>query len=186
MTLTAATVTTPVGPLSLLAEDGTLVSAGFRAAPEDLLARLRPARRRAGLRHVEDLGHITAATAAYFAGTVTALDGLAMDMAGSDHQRRVSDALRRIPPGTTISYAELASRVGNAAAVRAAGSACGRNLLAPFVPCHRVVRTDGTLGGYAYGLARKRWLLDHERRHAAVPPAPWPPPGTRVSAARSI
>jgi O-6-methylguanine DNA methyltransferase len=85
---------------------------------------------------------------------------------GTEHQQRVWSALREVPAGAPVSYAELARRVGNARAVRAAGSACGRNHVAPIVPCHRVVRSDGTPGGYGWGLPVKRWLLDHELRHA--------------------
>ena len=65
----------------------------------------------------------------------------------------------------TVSYTELATLAGSPAAMRAAGQACARNLIIPIVPCHRVVRRDGTLGGYAYGLPVKQQLLDHERRH---------------------
>jgi len=72
--------------------------------------------------------------------------------------------MRQIPPGQTWSYAELAAKAGRPDASRAAGSACARNLVAPFVPCHRVVRSDGTLGGYYYGLPVKEWLLAHEGR----------------------
>ena len=73
-----------------------------------------------------------------------------------------------VPAGSTATYAELAAAAGSPAAVRAAGSACARNLLAPFVPCHRVLRTGGALGGYRYGLAVKDELLRHE---GALPPA---------------
>jgi O-6-methylguanine DNA methyltransferase len=69
--------------------------------------------------------------------------------------------LREIPAGRTVSYGELAATIGTAA--RALGSACGANLVAPVVPCHRVVRSDGSLGGYEYGLPIKQWLLQHER-----------------------
>ena len=77
--------------------------------------------------------------------------------------------MRAVPAGTTISYAGLAERAGLTRAARAAGSACAANLIAPVVPCHRAVRTDGSLGGYYYGLARKEWLLRHE---GAAPAAP--------------
>ena len=76
-------------------------------------------------------------------------------------------AMRRIAPGSTLTYAELAAAAGRPAAVRAAGSACARNLVAPFVPCHRVVRTGGTLGGYYYGLDVKSALLRTEQEGAA-------------------
>jgi methylated-DNA-[protein]-cysteine S-methyltransferase len=72
--------------------------------------------------------------------------------------------MRRVPAGETISYTKLAAEAGNPKAVRAAGSACAQNLIAPIVPCHRVLRTDGSLGGYYYGLPAKQWLLAHERR----------------------
>jgi methylated-DNA-[protein]-cysteine S-methyltransferase len=74
--------------------------------------------------------------------------------------------MREIEPGTTITYAELAARAGSPLAARAAGSACAINLIAPIVPCHRVLRGGGALGGYAYGLSRKEWLLAHERSAA--------------------
>jgi methylated-DNA-[protein]-cysteine S-methyltransferase len=74
----------------------------------------------------------------------------------------VWQALRRIPHGTTISYAELARRVGTISAVRAVGSANGANPVAVIVPCHRVIGSDGSLTGYGGGLERKKWLLEHE------------------------
>jgi len=70
--------------------------------------------------------------------------------------------MREIPAGQTWSYRDVAAKAGKPDAVRAAGTACGRNRVAPFVPCHRVVRSDGSLGGYGFGLDVKRWLLGHE------------------------
>lgn len=87
---------------------------------------------------------------------------LPLDIRGTAFQQQVWQALRRIPPGETISYAELARRIGKPAAVRAVGSACGANALAVVIPCHRVVRTDGDLSGYRWGLPRKRELLLRE------------------------
>ncbi len=81
---------------------------------------------------------------------------------GTDFQRRVWRALEAIPFGTTISYAELARRVGSSAAVRAVGAANGRNPIPIIVPCHRVIGSDGSLTGFGGGLDRKRWLLQHE------------------------
>ena len=93
-----------------------------------------------------------------------------LDIGGTAFQQSVWAALRAIPPGTTASYAEIARRVGRPKAVRAVGSACGANPVMPVVPCHRVLRTDGSLGGYGFGLDRKRTLLDREKQ--AVRPAP--------------
>ena len=86
-----------------------------------------------------------------------------LDIRGTVFQRRVWDALRRIPRGETRTYGELARAVGAPAAVRAVGSACGANPVALAVPCHRAVRTDGGLGGYAWGLSRKKLLLELEK-----------------------
>jgi methylated-DNA-[protein]-cysteine S-methyltransferase len=104
----------------------------------------------------------------YFAGEVGALDELDVEMSGTPFQVAAWQGMRKIEPGTTRSYAELADRVGAPRAVRAIGTACGRNPIGLVVPCHRVVRTDGGLGGYGWGLDRKRWLLDHEARYSGA------------------
>lgn len=98
---------------------------------------------------------------AYFAGTLHSFD-VALDLEGTAWQRRVWRELTNIPCGTTISYGELARRLGNSNAARAAGLANGANPIAVVVPCHRVIASDGTLGGYSGGLDLKRQLLDHE------------------------
>jgi len=87
---------------------------------------------------------------------------LPLDAQGTAFQHRVWEALRTIPPGTTVSYSELAERVGRPAAVRAVASACAANKIAVAIPCHRVVRNDGALSGYRWGVERKRALLDRE------------------------
>lgn len=99
--------------------------------------------------------------AAYFAGELKHFD-LPLAPNGTDFQRRVWSALRKIPFGTAISYLDLARRVGNAAAVRAVGAANGRNPIPIIVPCHRVIGSNGSLTGFGGGLDRKRWLLQHE------------------------
>jgi AraC family transcriptional regulator of adaptative response/methylated-DNA-[protein]-cysteine methyltransferase len=88
---------------------------------------------------------------------------LPVDIAGTAFQEAVWQELRRIPPGETRSYAQVAAAVGKPSAVRATGSANGANNVAILIPCHRVVRSDGSLGGYAYGLDRKAKLLERER-----------------------
>jgi AraC family transcriptional regulator of adaptative response/methylated-DNA-[protein]-cysteine methyltransferase len=90
---------------------------------------------------------------------------LPLDVAGTAFQEAVWQELRRIPAGETRSYADIAAAVGKPKAVRAAGSANGANNVAVLIPCHRVVRTDGTLGGYAYGLERKAQLLNREKEN---------------------
>ena len=87
-----------------------------------------------------------------------------LDLAGTDFQRLVWDALMRIPAGTTASYTGIAEQIGAPGAVRAVAQACGANSVAVIVPCHRAVRSDGTLSGYRWGVERKRRLLEHESR----------------------
>lgn len=87
---------------------------------------------------------------------------LPLDVRGTAFQQRVWQALRKIPAGTTVSYSDIANMIGTPKAVRAVGTACGANHIAVAIPCHRVLRTDGDLGGYRWGLERKRKLLDRE------------------------
>ena len=107
------------------------------------------------------LGAAVAALLAYLAGAEPHVD-LPLDIRATAFQRRVWEELRRIPPGETRSYAEVARAVGKPAAQRAVGRACATNPVALVVPCHRVVREDGGLGGYAWGIERKRALLERE------------------------
>jgi methylated-DNA-[protein]-cysteine S-methyltransferase len=111
-----------------------------------------------------DLEPAIAAVRAYFDGDLAAIDTIEVEQHGAgeflDH---AFDVLRTVPPGETVTYRDFATRAGRPAAIRAAASACARNAAALFVPCHRIVRTDGGLGGYRYGLEIKRWLRAHEQ-----------------------
>lgn len=109
-----------------------------------------------------DPGGLTRAMGLYFKGDVAVIDTLPVETAGTPFQRSVWQALRKIPRGTTISYAELARRIGSPRAVRAAGLANGQNPIGIVLPCHRVIGSNGTLTGYGGGLPRKKWLLEHE------------------------
>jgi AraC family transcriptional regulator of adaptative response/methylated-DNA-[protein]-cysteine methyltransferase len=114
----------------------------------------------------EDAAHLGAVRRAileYLAGDAS-IARVPLDLRGTVFQRRVWDALQRIPRGETRSYGELAHAIGRPRAVRAVGSACGANPVALVVPCHRAVRSDGSLGGYAWGLKRKKTLLRIESR----------------------
>jgi methylated-DNA-[protein]-cysteine S-methyltransferase len=99
--------------------------------------------------------------AAYFAGELAAFD-VPLAPRGSAFQREVWNELRRIPPGRTLTYGQLAAKIGRPKAIRAVGAANARNPISIIVPCHRVVGSNGTLTGYAGGLERKEWLLRHE------------------------
>ncbi len=123
---------------------------------------------------VEDEGSMSEWVAGALAAVerpATAPD-LPIDVAGTAFQEAVWRELRKIPPGETRSYAQIAAAVGKQGAVRAAGSANGANPVAVLIPCHRVVRSDGSLGGYAGGLERKRKLLAAEGRRSASPELP--------------
>ena len=110
---------------------------------------------------------LTKAIGRYFAGDVAAIDTLPVQTAGTPFQREVWHALREIACGTTLSYGQLAERIGRPKAVRAVGLANGSNPVGVVVPCHRVIGSDGSLTGYGGGIERKRWLLEHESKHAA-------------------
>lgn len=166
MTMHAATTATPVGAFTVLLDDDGVAASGFTADPEDLRRLLRPARRGARLRPLADAGAVTRALTAYLAGDLAAIDDVPVSVAGTAYQERTWKVLRDVQAGTPVTYGELAARTGSPAAARAVGSACGRNPTALVVPCHRVVRGDGSPGGFAWGVQVKRWLLDHERRHA--------------------
>ena len=164
--LTGHQTATPLGPFCVLADGDLVVAAGFTTSTEQL-AQLAGVGLDAVVKSADDHPAL-AATRAYFAGDLSAIDKVeTLERAGDGSFRAAArSALRRIPAGGTATYTELATSAGNPKAVRAAGSACATNSTALFVPCHRVVRTDGTLGGYLYGLDIKRALLDHEAKNA--------------------
>ena len=164
-TIDTHTFPTPAGELAVLTrqlDDGTrtVIAAGFCPAAE--LAHRLPDGVAGPLRTVGDLGPLGTAIERYLGGDIAALDEVPVDQAGTELQHQVWNELRAIPAGETRTYTQLAEAAGRPRAVRAVGSACGRNLIAPFVPCHRALRSDGSLGGYYYGLEVKRWLLTHE------------------------
>jgi methylated-DNA-[protein]-cysteine S-methyltransferase len=117
---------------------------------------------------------IAQAITSYFAGDVKALGDVPTATAGSELQRRVWAALRLIPPGTTTTYGKLAKQLGfeDPRAAIAVGAANGANPIAIVVPCHRVIASNGDLKGYAWGLHRKRWLLEHEKAMLASTDSP--------------
>lgn len=157
---------TPAGLLAVVVtpEDGVVRAAGFDP-PEALVARLPAVLRERGVeQRTSSRDAVAEAITAYADGELAALDAVPTDQPGGPFLQQAWQAMRAVPGGTTVSYAELAKAAGRPTAVRAAGSACARNLVAPFVPCHRIVRSDGSLGGYRYGLPVKQRLLHHERR----------------------
>ena len=154
--MASTTITTPVGPFTIVGRDDTVVAAGFTDDPGTLLAAVPPD-------DDADLDRFAKAAAAYFDGDLAALDAVPVEQPGSPFLTQAWAAMRAVPAGAPVTYARLAATLGRAAAVRAAAQACARNRIGLFVPCHRVVRTDGGLGGYRWGVETKRWLLTHEQ-----------------------
>lgn len=165
--LVAEWLETPLGPmLAVASEDGVcLLDFVDRRGLEGAVARLR---RKHGAAIVpgpnRHLAQLRRELQEYFAGVRTRFDVAVVPQAGTEFQRRAWEYLRKIPYGETRTYAGQAKALGSPGAVRAAGSANGRNTLAIVVPCHRVIGSNGELTGYGGGVARKRWLLDRERR----------------------
>jgi methylated-DNA-[protein]-cysteine S-methyltransferase len=149
---------TPVGALRLVAEDSALCAILFPEQPT-------PDAARDGAAHPV-LQRARAQLADYFAGRLQRFD-LPLAPRGTAFQREVWRALAAIPFGATCSYADVARRLGRPESSRAVGASNGKNPLPIVVPCHRVIGADGSLTGYAGGLAAKEWLLRHERAVAA-------------------
>lgn len=154
-TVLLAGTTRGVCAVMMAAEEETLLDALRRRFPA---ARLQPGG--------ADLGAVARDVAARIADPSHPAV-IPLDLHGTAFQRAVWEALRTIPPGSTVTYAELAATMGRAEAARAVGAACGANPAAVLVPCHRVLGRSGALTGYRWGLERKRWLLERERTSAA-------------------
>ena len=159
--LLRTTLKTPVGALSLISREHILIAAGF-TSQDELLDSISKQERQLESKKVNQIPIITDLVSDYFDGDLKALDGIKVDQEGEKFSQSAWRVMRKVSPGKTISYADLAKRAGSDDAVRAAGRACARNLIALVVPCHRIVKTGGALGNYAYGLRYKEWLLKHE------------------------
>ncbi len=153
-------ISSPIGPLTLAEHDGRVCLLHFGGAIVE--ARRALSRWYPGEPLTETECGVRGTLQRYFEGSIAALDGIDVELNGTPFQREVWTALRGIPAGTTISYGDLARRLGRRAAVRAVGAANGANPVAVIVPCHRVIGSDGSLTGYGGGLQRKQWLLAHE------------------------
>jgi methylated-DNA-[protein]-cysteine S-methyltransferase len=157
-----ATLETPIGPLFLAAHGDRVCLLYFGAKEKAARADLDRWYPGAKIEPHPDPAGAAAKLHRYFEGDLSAVDDVEVEMNGTPFQREVWAALRRVKAGETTSYAEIARRIGRAAAVRAVGAANGANPVSIIVPCHRIVGTNGTLTGYGGGLDRKEWLLRHE------------------------
>lgn len=155
-------MTTPDGPFTILAQDGVVLSSGWTEKPGDLTGQIHPTLRPATVELVTGLGGISAAVEAFYAGDPAPAMEVPVRQVSGPFRAHAWDVLRLVKPGFPVTYTEYAALAGNPKAVRAAASACAFNAAALFVPCHRVIRTDGSLGGFRWGLVIKKSLLARE------------------------
>lgn len=166
MRLLAQHLATPVGEITLVTYEAELMALSFAGRDQELRTYLE---RRISGYELQPATHESLSAKkilAYFNGELHALGELEVSPRGTEFQQSVWTALRDIQPGTTASYGEVAGAIGNPGASRAVGLANRHNPIALVVPCHRVIGANGKLTGFAGGIERKAWLLEHERRHA--------------------
>ncbi len=161
MALLIASTSTPVGTLNLIAEGELLLGANLssiRALKDGLDSIYRGVE----IKVVKKIPVISDLIADYFDGDLSAINGVKVSQPGGSFSQAAWKAMRRVRSGRVLSYADLAKNAGSPKAVRAAGSACAKKAIVLVVPCHRIVKTGGALGNYAYGTNKKEWLLRHE------------------------
>jgi methylated-DNA-[protein]-cysteine S-methyltransferase len=162
-----STVNTPIGPFTVITTDGdqpTVLASGWTADIADLLPAISPALRPTSTSLVPSIHGVTEAVTAYHEGDLASIDVVAVQQKSGPFLSHAWDVLRLVKPGQPVTYTEFAELSGRPTAIRGAASACARNAAALFVPCHRVLGSDGTLRGFRWGLPAKQWLLDHERQ----------------------
>jgi methylated-DNA-[protein]-cysteine S-methyltransferase len=152
---------TPIGTLNLIAHEDVLLAANLSTI-RSLRESLDADDNAREFKEVKSIPVISELITDYFDGDLSALDAIKVRQPGAPFSQAAWKAMRRVKAGKTLSYADLADRAGSPAAVRAAGSACAKNAIVLVVPCHRIVKTGGALGNYAYGLNKKEWLLRFE------------------------
>ncbi len=161
MTLFITTSKTPIGNLNLIADEHVLLGANLSNISA-LKAGLDAADQIREIKVVKSIPIISDLISDYFDGDISAINGISVRQPGATFSQAAWKVMRKVKAGAVISYADLADRAGSAAAVRAAGSACAKNAIMLVVPCHRIVKSGGALGNYAYGVTKKEWLLRHE------------------------
>lgn len=162
MTAIIQTIDTPDGAFTILADESQrVISSGWTADQAAVIDRLAAPHRPHSIAEGET--DAAAAALSFYSGDVSAIDAVAVAQTGTALQLAGWAALRKITPGEPLTYTSFAARLGNPRAVRAAASICARNAPALFVPCHRVLRSDGSMGGFAWGIDVKQSLLAREQ-----------------------
>ncbi|CAB4714300.1 MAG: methylated-DNA--[protein]-cysteine S-methyltransferase [Actinobacteria bacterium] len=154
MPLLVTSLKTPVGTLNLLADDQILIGAN--------LSSISAFKVNSEIKSVKSIPVISQLINDYFDGDLNAINAIKVRQPGASFSQAAWKVMRKVSAGKVISYSDLADKAGSSAAVRAAGSACANNAIMLVVPCHRIVKTGGALGNYAYGVDKKEWLLSHE------------------------
>ncbi len=155
-------INSPIGKVTVIADDRALCHLDFSDCQDRIDRLLKTRYGDYSLQTKKNLLDMRNRLKAYFAGQWNAFDELQLQTGGTQFQRKVWQVLASIPCGETLSYKQLARRIGQPTAVRAVANANARNPLAIIIPCHRVIASDGSLAGYAGGVRRKQWLLQHE------------------------
>lgn len=159
----ATTVDTPDGPFTVIEADGAVLSSGWTDSYSELTEQIHPSIRAMDFDPAASaVQPILDAVAHYYDGDFAAIASVPVRQVSGPFRARAWDVLRTVEPGQPVTYLQYAARAGNPTAVRAAAGACAKNAAALFVPCHRIIRTDGTLGGFRWGLPVKQRLLDRE------------------------
>ncbi len=161
MALLVTTHKTPIGNLNLLSDDQVLLGVNLSTISA-LKANLEDIYFGKEIKSVKSIPVISDLISDYFDGDIGAINAIKVRQPGAKFSQEAWKAMRKVSGGKVISYSDLAKRAGSADAIRAAGSACAKNAIMLVVPCHRIVKTGGALGNYAYGISKKVWLLSHE------------------------
>jgi methylated-DNA-[protein]-cysteine S-methyltransferase len=156
-----STVKVPAGTYSFLAAEGKVIAGGFDGFAS-LEKYLNDEQRKMSHKSVRTIAGVSEFLRAYADGDLRALSKIKVKQNGGEFYQKVWGKMRLIAPGKISTYQELAEKAGNPRAMRATGSACARNAIALIVPCHRVIKSDGSLGNYAYGIWSKEELLKYE------------------------
>lgn len=160
---TLATVATPDGPFTVIEAEGAVLASGWTDDASELTGQVHPSLRAAAFHRAESsMQPVLDAVARYYDGDLTAPRSVIVRQVSGPFRSHAWDVLRAVEPGAPVTYLEYAMRSGNPTAVRAAAGACAKNAAALFVPCHRIIRTDGSLGGFRWGLPVKQRLLNFE------------------------
>jgi len=159
--LISTTMASPIGKLHLLTRGDVVLGLNLSGF-QDLLSSLSPHELEEKIGKASRIKGVSEKIADYFDGDLKAINSIKVKQPGGEFSQAAWSAMRKIKAGTMDSYADLAHSAGSPAAVRAAGSACAKNKIILIIPCHRIIKSGGAIGGYGPGVDKKIWLLKHE------------------------